>query len=165
MTRVDRITIVQNYTGFDDKAVKRKRQLEERVKTFRGESGDLCSRSNTTTEVAQSDERFQTHWKEHIRLSENAQTVIIMNSPLLVKHVTPQLCNCNQLQVLGLTDTEVPEELSAALHGMNDLKRLHLEKCIIEPILFKTIVEQLTACEKLAVLSCKKTLNIPIEIG
>ena len=155
----------QAYAGMDDKAMKRKRQLVEKVKTFRGESGDLCSKSDTATEVAQWDERFQTHWKEHVRLSENAQVVIIMNSPLLVKHVTPQLCNCNQLQVLGLTDTEVPEELGAALPMMKDLKNLYLVKCIIEPILFKTIVEQLTACEKLRRLSFMKTLNIPIEIG
>ena len=179
------------YYTADEKAAKRERQLNEKVNTFRGESGDLCSKSNTSggsnggrqgrslwetfrqiigwhtprREMAHSGERFQTHWKEHVRLSDNAQVVIIMNSPLLVKHVTPQLCNCNQLQVLGLTDTEVPEELGVALPVMKDLKRLYLDKCKIEPILFKTIVEQLTACEKLEVLSFTKTLNIPIEIG
>ena len=151
------------YRFDSEKAMKKHNHLNERLKKFRGVSGDLCSRS--ATQVAQSEEKFQAQWKEHIRLSENAQVIIIQNSPLLVKHVTRQLVYCKQLQVLGLTDTDVPKELGVALPVMKDLKSLYLERCIIEPNLFKTIVEKLSVCEKLEVLSLKKTLNVPIEIG
>ena len=154
---------VWGYRFDSEKAMKKYHHLNERLKKFRGESGDLCSRS--ATQVAQSHEKFQAHWKEHIKLSENAKIIIIQNSPPLVKHVTPQLDYCKQLQVLGLTDTDVPGELGAALPVMKDLKNLYLEKCIIEPNLFKTIVEQLSVCEKLEMLSLRETLNVPIEIG
>ena len=154
---------VYGYTFDSEKAMKKHHHLNERLKKFRGVSGDLCSRS--ATQVAQSDEKFQAHWKEHIRLSENAKIIIIQNSPLLVKHKTPQLGHCKQLQVLGLTDTDVPKELGAALPVMKELKNLHLEKCSIEPNPFKTIVKQLSVCEKLEVLSLRETLNVPIEIG
>ena len=73
-----------------------------------------------------------------------------------MKHVTPQLGHCKQLQVLGLTDTDVPGELGVALPMMKDLKNLYLERCIIEPSLFKTIVEKLSVCEKLETLSLKE---------
>ena len=148
---------------FDSEKAMKKHHLNERLKKFRGVSGDLCSRS--ATQVAQLHEKFQAHWKEHIRLSENAKIIIIQNSPPLVKHVTPQLGYCKQLQVLGLIDTDVPKELGAALPVMKELKSLYLDRCVIEPNLFKTIVEQLSVCEKLEVLSLRKTLNVPIEIG
>ena len=154
---------VCGYTFDSEKAMKKHHHLNERLKKFRGVSGDLCSRS--ATQVAQSDEKFQAHWKEHIRLSENAKIIIIQNFPPLVKHVTPQLGYCKQLQVLGLIDTDVPKEFGAALPVMKELKRLYLDRCVIEPNLFKTIVEQLSVCEKLEVLSLRKTLNVPIEIG
>ena len=154
--------LVWSYTFDNEKAMKKQHHLNERLKKFRGESGDLCSRS--ATQVAQSHEKFQAHWKEHIRLSENALIIIIQNSPLLVKHVTPQLGYCKQLQILGLTDTDVPKELGEALPVMKELKIVYLERCVIEPNLFKTIVEQLSVCEKL-MLSLRETLNVPIEIG
>ena len=138
---------VWSYRFDSEKAMKKHHHLNERLKKFRGVSADLCSRS--ATQEALSDEKFQAHWKEHIRLSENAQIIIIQNSPLLVKHVTPQLGHCKQLQDLGLTDTDVPGELGAALPVMKDLKNLYLDRCSIEPNLFKTIVEQLSVCKKL----------------
>ena len=143
-----------DYRFGSEKAIKKHHHLNERLKKFRRVSGDLCSRS--ATQVAQSHEKFQAHWKEHIRLSENAKIIIIQNSPLLVKHVTPQLVYCKQLQVLGLTDTEVPKELGVALPLMKELKNLYLERCSIEPNLFAFIVEQLSVCEKLELLSLRK---------
>ena len=151
------------YTFDSEKAMKKHHHLNERLKKLRGVSGDLCSRS--ATQVAESDEKFQAHWKEYIRLSENVQVIIIQNSPPLVKHVTPQLVYCKQLQVLGLTDTDVPKELGAALPVMKELKNFCLERCVIEPNLFKTLVEKLSVCEKLEMLSLRETLNVPIEIG
>ena len=136
---------VWDYRSYNEKAMKQQLRLNERLIKFRRESGDLCSRS--ATQVAQSDEKFQAHWKEHIRLSENAKIIMIQNSPLLVKHLTPQLGYCKQLQVLGLTDTDVPKELGAALPVMKELKSLYLERCVIEPNLFAFIVEQLSVCK------------------
>ena len=71
---------VSGYTFDSEKAMKKHHHLNERLKKFRGVSGDLSSRS--ATQVAQSHEKFQAHWKEHIRLSENAKIIIIQNSPL-----------------------------------------------------------------------------------
>ena len=157
---------ILSYSLDIEKAVKQRIHVNKGSRLFHREFGHLHQRS--APKPVQLDEKLHSRWTEQIsmiRLSENAQIIIIQNFPPLVKHVTPQLCYCTQLQVLGLTNTALPEELGTALRVMKDLKKLYLEQCIIEPYLFKTIVEKLSVCKKLELLSLKKTLNVPIEIG